>query len=45
MKKIIRYEHKCKRCDNTFVSRMQKPKCCGKCKTAYWDVPRQVKAA
>jgi len=43
MKKIIRYEHKCKRCENTFVSRMQKPKWCGKCKSASWDVKPQPK--
>jgi len=43
MKKIIRYEHKCKRCEMTFVSRMQKPKWCGKCKSASWDVKPQPK--
>jgi len=43
MKKIIRYEHKCKRCEQSFVSRMQKPKWCGKCKSASWDVKPQPK--
>jgi ribosomal protein S27AE len=43
MKKIIRYEHKCKRCLNTFVSKTKKPIACGKCKSAYWDVKPQPK--
>ena len=43
MKQIIRYEHKCKRCLKTFVSKTKKPIACGKCKSAYWDIkPKTV---
>jgi len=40
MKQIIRYEHKCKRCLKTFVSKTKTPIACGKCKSAYWNLPR-----
>lgn len=44
VRKIIRYEHTCKRCACNFISKFKKPLRCGRCKTGYWNIPRpQVK--
>lgn len=46
MKTVLSYEHKCKRCQHVWVSRMKQPKACAKCKSAYWDVkPKQKEQA
>jgi hypothetical protein len=39
---ITRYEHHCKRCDQTFRSGKRQPMQCNKCRSAYWDIePRR----
>lgn len=35
-------KHKCVRCDHEWQSRVDRlPKCCPKCKSYYWQVPRK----
>ena len=42
MRKIIKYEHFCKRCAKKFVSGSKAPLRCGKCKTPYWRSERKT---
>ena len=36
-------KEKCLRCGHEWVKRVNKPKVCPKCQSAYWDVPRLSK--
>jgi predicted Zn-ribbon and HTH transcriptional regulator len=42
---IPTWGYRCERCDHEWVPRDkdQEPKVCPKCKSAYWDTPRQKK--
>jgi len=42
MKTLTMYEHRCKRCEKTFISKSKTPMRCGKCKTPYWNRERQI---
>lgn len=38
--KAMIHIHKCKRCDHEWASKREHPIRCAKCKTPYWDHPR-----
>jgi len=41
--KIARYSLKCQRCGKEWVPRKEEIRQCPQCKTAYWDVPKEVR--
>jgi Zn finger protein HypA/HybF involved in hydrogenase expression len=43
MAKIPSYRYMCERCDHIWTPRIEVSRICPKCKSAYWDVPRQSK--
>jgi predicted Zn-ribbon and HTH transcriptional regulator len=41
VKKVTRLECTCEKCGYHWISRLDNPAQCPKCKTAYWNRPRE----